>query len=714
MTLPSPVSFPSPGPTSPLQYQLQVAKGKTISLPAPIVDRFQTTLGPVAHNLWLRQVQACELTSDQFFHSVAQQGFRISWIHQPAQKITVKGQVLRAKNPRSLKDPTGDQFTAFLEEHLRMVGEGASVRVRLQSTPPALGEMDEHVCTIFAIKQKDRFRAIFNMKFSNYQMKPLPFKMTGVSVLRSIILPGDWMISIDLKDAYLNIRLHSSQCKFQRYAFQGWIWQIITLPFGNAQAPYAFTRFIKPLLRRWRERLGIRCLAWLDDIIGLHQCPRHLAWAVQQMLDDLSHAGLKVNPKEGKSTIRPTQDLIWVGMRWLAALAQIKVPTEKLKSIRADIGCMLQRIRRKVRVDARQTCRLLGRIQSLSEAVLPQRLYARPILRALRQSLHRCKNYTAAVFFNQESIANLKWLFNNIMRWNGARWSPPAMPPPITIITDASPYAWGAILRIKGCLDLHTSGFFSLAEGLRWQNIREALGVKYAIQAFWSTLLLHAAEATALDPLRVLIKQDNMSVVSYIRKMGGPKAELSHEVEPILQEGLEHYMRYLSEWIPGTEMPADAWSRELALHDTADWEVSPSTFTAFTQKLKFFPTLDLFASRLNTKCKRYYSFRDDPHTAGVDALSEDKCWRHTAAYAAPPPHLIPRVLQKIRADKARVLVFLPLWPLTLWWNLMQELLATPLLMIPLHDKLHPATIKHRGADPSAWTGRMAIAAILQG
>jgi hypothetical protein len=99
--------------------------------------------------------------------------------------------------------------------------------------------------------------------------------------------------------------------------------------------------------------------------------------------------------------------------------------------------------------------------------------------------------------------------------------------------------AWGAILRIKGCLDLHTSGFFSLAEGLRWQNIREALGVKYAIQAFWSTLLLQAAEATALDPLRVLIKQDNMSVVSYIRKMGGPKAELSREVEHILQEGLQ-------------------------------------------------------------------------------------------------------------------------------------------------------------------------------
>jgi hypothetical protein len=110
-----------------------------------------------------------------------------------------------------------------------------------------------------------------------------------------------------------------------------------------------------------------------------------------------------------------------------------------------------------------------------------------------------------------------------------------------------------------GCLDLHTSGFFSLEEGHRWQNVREALGVKYAVQAFWAELLQKTVEATKLDLLRILIKQDNMSVVSYIHKMGDPKAELSRCVEPILQEGLQHHMRFPSEWIPGTEMPADAW-----------------------------------------------------------------------------------------------------------------------------------------------------------
>jgi hypothetical protein len=52
----------------------------------------------------------------------------------------------------------------------------------------------------------------------------MPFKMTGVAVLRSIIRPGDWMVSIDRKDAYLNIRIHSSQYKFQRYVFLGSVW----------------------------------------------------------------------------------------------------------------------------------------------------------------------------------------------------------------------------------------------------------------------------------------------------------------------------------------------------------------------------------------------------------------------------------------------------------------------------------------------------------
>jgi hypothetical protein len=76
-------------------------------------------------------------------------------------RIVVKGQTLKAKCPAKLKDPTRDQFSAVLTEHLRMVVEGASEKVRRQSEPPPPDEADEHVCTIFAIKHKERSRAIF-------------------------------------------------------------------------------------------------------------------------------------------------------------------------------------------------------------------------------------------------------------------------------------------------------------------------------------------------------------------------------------------------------------------------------------------------------------------------------------------------------------------------------------------------------------------------
>jgi hypothetical protein len=71
------------------------------------------------------------------------------------------------------------------------------------------------------------------------------------------------------------------------------------------------------------------------------------------------------------------------------------------------------------------------------------------------------------------------------------------------------------------------------------------------------------------------------------------------------------------------------------------------------------------------------------------------------------------MLQKIRADKARVLVFLPLWPLSLWWDNLKAMQASPLLSIPLYKQPYPVT-QRMGADPRCWTGKTAVAVILQG
>ena len=109
---------------------------------------------------------------------------------------------------KPLADKQEEQFTL---EHERMLKEKAMRWVRRVCSPPAPGEEDEHVCPTY----------LQHMKWKNLFMTKHPFKMTGFKVPRNIMDHGDWMVSIDLKDAYLDIRLHPSQTKYQRYVHNG-------------------------------------------------------------------------------------------------------------------------------------------------------------------------------------------------------------------------------------------------------------------------------------------------------------------------------------------------------------------------------------------------------------------------------------------------------------------------------------------------------------
>ena len=110
-----------------------------------------------------------------------------------------------------------------------------------------------------------------------------------------------------------------------------------------------------------------------------------------------------------------------------------------------------------------------------------------------------------------------------------------------------------------------------------------------------------------------------------------------------------------AEWIPGTEMEADSLSRELAIRDTADWQVSPTVFLKICEFMDCHPEIDLFASRTNTQVSQFYSLNPDPEALDFDALSGEKNWDSFAVcYAAPPTKLIPKMLKKIQSVEQRL------------------------------------------------------------
>ena len=59
---------------------------------------------------------------------------------------------------------------------------------------------------------------------------------TPKSIRTSLIL-GEWVSSIDLSDAYLHIPIHPNSRKYLRFCYRSQVFQFTSLPFGLATAP---------------------------------------------------------------------------------------------------------------------------------------------------------------------------------------------------------------------------------------------------------------------------------------------------------------------------------------------------------------------------------------------------------------------------------------------------------------------------------------------
>ena len=100
---------------------------------------------------------------------------------------------------------------------------------------------------------------VVDLSHLNWFVFQTRFKMeTSRSVLRAV-WRGDWMVSIDLKDVYLQIPVHPDSCQFLRFVTFWQVFQFKALCFGLSQVPQLFTRVMAPMLVILHD-LGARIL----------------------------------------------------------------------------------------------------------------------------------------------------------------------------------------------------------------------------------------------------------------------------------------------------------------------------------------------------------------------------------------------------------------------------------------------------------------------
>lgn len=208
-----------------------------------------------------------------------------------------------------------------------------------------------------------------------------------------------------------------------------------------------------------------------------------------------------------------------------------------------------------------------------------------------------------------------------------------------------------------------TRGFWNESESNKHINYLELLAAFYSLKSFTRN------EYNSY----ILLRIDNKTAISCINKMGSVQFERLNYITNQIWKWCESRNLYVfASYIASSDnYQADLESRCASIE--TEYHLNQKTFLFVTQKLGI-PNIDLFASKINSKCQIYCSWFPDPNSFAVDAFTLK--WNFFA-YAFPPFPIISKVLAKIIEDEATIIVIVPYWPTQPWFPLFKKLCIEP-------------------------------------
>ena len=130
-----------------------------------------------------------------------------------------------------------------------------------------------------------------------------PFQMVTIQSVLLSVRQGDWMASIDLAEAYLQMPVHPTSRHFLRFIFRDTVYQFQALCFGLATAPQVFTRVMAPVSAILHS-LGIHMRRYLDDWLVQSSSRGSLLEGLQTVLQLCHELGIVVTPRGPTSSHR--------------------------------------------------------------------------------------------------------------------------------------------------------------------------------------------------------------------------------------------------------------------------------------------------------------------------------------------------------------------------------------------------------------------------
>ena len=212
------------------------------------------------------------------------------------------------------------------------------------------------------MKASGSWRLVIDLSLLNLRVLKTPFKMETIQSTLLSVRRGDWMVSIDLKDAYLQVIIHPDSRRYLRFMAFNKVYQFKVLCFGLSTAPQVFTRVMAPV-STILHTLGIRLRRYLDDWLIQASSREQVLLSLRTVLQLCNSLGIVVNWE--KSQLVPTQRICYLrvlldSVSFRASPAQKRV--DKLLSI-GDVFLY------SVEQPAKSWLELLGVLSSLTQLI---------------------------------------------------------------------------------------------------------------------------------------------------------------------------------------------------------------------------------------------------------------------------------------------------------------------------------------------------------
>ena len=162
--------------------------------------------------------------------------------------------------------------------------------------------------------------------------------METPETIRTSLQQGEWVTSVDFKDAYFHIPIQDQSRKYLRFHVQGQTYQFRALPFGLSTAPMEFTILVKEV-KLMAMRRGIRIHQYLDDwLVRANSYPicRQHTQILVQMCQEL---GWLVNTE--KSELEPKQVFNFVGYQFDLRTGWVRPTPDRWENLQEKIQALL-------------------------------------------------------------------------------------------------------------------------------------------------------------------------------------------------------------------------------------------------------------------------------------------------------------------------------------------------------------------------------------